>query len=63
MISPQLQTKLHLMELAVWPTWLKSSKKLREKITKDLGKRQAEMILEEIEREANNLVINKQKEL
>lgn len=36
------------MEMAVFPVWQKSSDEEKEKIARKLGRRQAEMILEEI---------------
>ena len=52
MISYQLQSKMHLMEMAIFPLWLKSNKKKKEKITKDLARIQADMILSEIEEQS-----------
>ena len=49
MLSPQLQTKMHLMEMAIFPVWQKSDAKKKEKIIKDLARRQCDMIMEEIQ--------------
>lgn len=38
--------------MAIFPLWLKSNKKKKEKITKDLARIQADMILSEIEEQS-----------
>lgn len=49
MISPQLQSKIQILEMAIFPKWQKADEKEREKITRELGEFEARMILEEID--------------
>lgn len=48
MISPELQTKIHLLEMAVFDDWKRAGPEEREEITRKLAKYEAEEIIKEI---------------
>lgn len=54
MISNKLHEIFSILETAIFPVWEKSNDKDRENITKKLGEREAEMILDEITNEVIN---------
>ena len=52
-ISPQLQSKFKILEMAIFPAWKKAGPKERERICKELGEFEANEIIREISEEAN----------
>lgn len=47
-MTPELQAKFTILEMAVFQTWLKAKPKEREKIVRDLAKYEADEIIKEI---------------
>lgn len=55
MISHKLQSEMHLMEMAMLPTYLKSDAKSKKQIIKTLARIEADMILKEIKEQAEKI--------
>jgi hypothetical protein len=58
-----LQNMFTLVETMIFPEWLKSNEKERERIVKGLGKKEGKMILEEIKKEMKYLTLDNERKV